>query len=99
MKTPMGEMPATGKKVGMQVAHAVHFTDDGKTADKEWFYQDNGELMGQLGVSKAPARAMVDKPFQEQRDRRREGRRHREAQPREREQGHRGVQQATTARR
>lgn len=65
MKTPMGEMPATGKKVGMQVAHAVHFTDDGKTADKEWFYQDNGELMGQLGVSKAPARAMVDKPFQE----------------------------------
>lgn len=64
MKTPMGEMPATGKKVGMQVAHAVHFTDDGKTADKDWFYQDNGELMGQLGKSKGPSRAMVDKPFQ-----------------------------------
>ena len=65
MKTPMGEVPATGKKVGMQVAHAVHFTNNGKTANKEWFYQDMGELMGQLGVSKAPHRAMVDKPFQD----------------------------------
>jgi predicted ester cyclase len=63
MKTPTGEMPATNKKIGMQVAHAVHFTDDGKAADKEWFYQDMGEMMGQLGVSKAPVRAAVDKPW------------------------------------
>jgi ketosteroid isomerase-like protein len=63
MKTPAGEVPATNKKIGIQVAHAVHFADDGKSVDKEWFYQDMGEVMGQLGVSKAPVRAASDKPW------------------------------------
>lgn len=63
MKTPTGEIPPTNKKVGMQMAHAVHFTDDGKAADKEWSYMDMGEMMGQLGLSKAPVRPAVDKPW------------------------------------
>jgi len=63
MKTPTGEMPATNKKIGLQIAHMVHFADDGKAADKEWTYQDMGEMMGQLGLSKAPVRAAVDKPW------------------------------------
>ena len=62
MKTPMGDMPATNKKIGMQVAHAAHFADDGKAVDKERFYADMGEMMGQLGVSKAPVRPAADKP-------------------------------------
>ena len=65
MKTPAGDMPATNKKMGLQVAHVVHFSDDGKTADKEVFYQDMGEMMGQLGISKAPVRAAGDKPWHE----------------------------------
>lgn len=63
MKTPAGEIPATNKKFGVQVAHVIHFSDDGKTADKEVFYQDFGEMMGQLGVSKAPVRKAEDKPW------------------------------------
>ena len=63
MKTPGGDMPPTNKKMGLQDAHVVHFSDDGKTADKEVFYQDMGEMMGQLGVSKAPVRAAEDKPW------------------------------------
>ncbi len=62
LKTPMGELPATNKKLGVQTAHATHFTDDGKTADKARFYQDMGEQMSQLGLSKAPARPAADKP-------------------------------------
>jgi predicted ester cyclase len=63
MKTPAGDMAPTGKKFGLQVAHVVHFDADGNTASKELFYQDMGEMMGQLGVSKAPARAVETKPW------------------------------------
>lgn len=63
MKTPAGEMPATNKKIGLQIAHVAHFSDDGKTVAKEWLYQDMGEMMGQMGMSKAPVRAAVDKPW------------------------------------
>jgi predicted ester cyclase len=63
MKSPAGDMPPTNKKIGMQVAHAVHFADDGKAVDKEWFFADMGEMMGQLGVSKNPVRPASDKPW------------------------------------
>jgi steroid delta-isomerase-like uncharacterized protein len=63
LKTPMGDIPPTKKKIGVQVAHSVHFGDDGKTADKAAFYQDFGEQMGQLGLSKAPVRPAADKPW------------------------------------
>jgi len=63
MKTPMGDVPPTNKKIGLQIAHLAHFADDGKAVDKEWLYQDMGEMMGQLGLSKAPVRAATDKPW------------------------------------
>jgi steroid delta-isomerase-like uncharacterized protein len=63
LKTPMGDIPPTKKKIGVQVAHAAHFTDDGKSVDKERYYQDLGEQMGQLGLSKAPVRPAADKPW------------------------------------
>jgi steroid delta-isomerase-like uncharacterized protein len=64
MKTPMGDMPPTKKKIGMQVAHSVHFTDDGKTVDKERFYADMGEMMGQLMPDpKHPVRPASDKAW------------------------------------
>jgi steroid delta-isomerase-like uncharacterized protein len=63
LKTPMGEVPPTNKKIGLQVAHTAHFTEDGKTVDKEWVYQDLGEMLGQLGVAKGPVRPAADKPW------------------------------------
>lgn len=60
MKSPMGEIPATNKKIGMRVAHMVHFTDDGHAVDKQWFYNDLGTMMSQLGLSPAPARAVTE---------------------------------------
>jgi ketosteroid isomerase-like protein len=63
LKSPMGDIPATKKKIGMQVAHAAHATDDGKAVDKEWFFADYGELLGQIGVSKNPVRPASDKPW------------------------------------
>lgn len=61
MKSPMGDVPATSKKFGFRVAHAVHFVEDGKAVDKQKFYVDNGTLMSQLGLSPAPARPVADK--------------------------------------
>ncbi len=63
LKTPGGDIPATNKKIGLQVAHAVHFADDGMAVDKEWYYQDLGTLLAQLGVSPAPARPAMDKAW------------------------------------
>jgi predicted ester cyclase len=63
LKAPTGDIPATNKKIGLQVAHVAHFTDDGKAVDKEVFVMDMGEMMAQLGLSKAPARPASDKPW------------------------------------
>ncbi len=64
LKSPAGEIPPTNKKMGLQAVHLAHFTEDGRSVDKEEFIWDVGTLMGQLGVSKAPVRAATDKPFQ-----------------------------------
>jgi predicted ester cyclase len=58
---PGGEIPATQKKIGLRVAHAVVFGEDGQRVSKEWFYLDMGTMFAQLGLSKAPARPVVDK--------------------------------------
>ena len=64
LKTPMGDVPPTQKKIGLNAAHVVHFADDaGKTVDKQAFYEDFGVVMGQLGLSKAPVRPALDKPM------------------------------------
>lgn len=60
LKSPMGEIPPTNKKIGMRVAHMAHFTDDGHAVDKQWFYNDIGTMMSQLGLSPAPARPVTE---------------------------------------
>jgi predicted ester cyclase len=62
LASPSGTIPPTNKKAGFRVAHMVHMSDDGNVADKQMFYEDFGTLLGQLGVSKAPARPVADKP-------------------------------------
>jgi predicted ester cyclase len=58
MKTPMGEVPPTNKKLGQLVAHAVQ-SGGGATAKREWLVNDNGTMMAQLGLAKIPARPAI----------------------------------------
>jgi hypothetical protein len=60
LATPGGTVPATGKRFGQLVAHAV---ESGSTAlaQKEWFIQDGGTFLAQLGIAKQPARPVMDK--------------------------------------
>jgi hypothetical protein len=58
---PGGEMPATKKKFGMLLAHAVETTDDGRAVAHDRFYMDGGTFMGQLGIAKMPHRKVLDK--------------------------------------
>jgi predicted ester cyclase len=55
---PGPAMPATGKKVGQIVAHAIEAHGTAAAA-KEWFIMDGGTFMAQLGLSKMPARAAL----------------------------------------
>ncbi len=63
LATPAGAIPATQKKIGQQVAHAVHFARGGKAVDREWFYQDMGGMLAQLGVIQVPARPAALEPW------------------------------------
>jgi steroid delta-isomerase-like uncharacterized protein len=60
LKSPMGDIPATGKKVGYLVAHGVTFNEENQVT-KEWFFQDMGTMMFQLGLSPGPARPVMEK--------------------------------------
>lgn len=63
MKTPMGEQPATNKKIGLLMFHRLAFNDANK-ATEEWAYSDPMAMMGQLGMAPKdvpPARAALDK--------------------------------------
>jgi predicted ester cyclase len=60
LPTPTGEtMPATNKKVGYLMAHLIELNDSGKV-QKEWMAADGGTLLGQLGVSPAPHRKVME---------------------------------------
>lgn len=59
MKTPMGEMPATGKKIGQLLFHAVTYDDANKVAD-EWFIMDGNTMAAQLGLSPMPGRPVIE---------------------------------------
>jgi predicted ester cyclase len=52
---PGGTIPATGKKIGLLAAHGIE-SGGGAVAGREWYVQDGGTMMGQLGVSPAPSR-------------------------------------------
>ena len=58
LKTPMGEMPATDKRIGLLMFHRLKLNDANMATD-EWAVVDVPTMMGQLGVSKSaePARA------------------------------------------
>lgn len=60
LKGPMGEIPPTGKKMGGLSGHVVEFNDQNQIA-KEWWFQDTGTMMGQLGLSKQPVRPAMEK--------------------------------------
>ncbi len=62
MKTPMGEVPATTKKVGMLFFHRLAINDENR-ATEEWAYMDPGTMMGQLGLvpKEVKMRAAMDK--------------------------------------
>lgn len=62
MKSPMGDMPATNKKIGLLMFHKIAINDANK-ATEEWAYSDPATLMGQLGV--APKDAMPTRPAME----------------------------------
>jgi predicted ester cyclase len=64
LKSPKGDIPKTGKKVGYLVAHGVVFNDKGE-ATQEWFLQDFGTLMFQLGLAPGPGRAATAKGWAE----------------------------------
>ena len=49
MKSPMGEIPPTNKKVGQLAFHKLAINDENK-ATEEWEYYDPGTMIGQLGL-------------------------------------------------
>jgi predicted ester cyclase len=61
---PAGAIPATNKKIGLLGAHAIE-SGSAHVAAKEWFVQDSGTMMAQLGLSKQPARAALQKGWAE----------------------------------
>ncbi len=63
MKTPMGEVPATNKKMGMLFFHRLAIDDQNKATD-EWAYADASTMMSQLGLAPKgtpPMRPAMDK--------------------------------------
>jgi predicted ester cyclase len=62
MKSPMGEMPATNKKIGTLFFHRLAISDANK-ATEEWAYSDPATMMGQLGM--APKEAPPTRPAME----------------------------------
>jgi predicted ester cyclase len=60
LKGPMGEIPATNKKMGQLVFHMVQVNEKNQVS-KEWFVQDMGTMMGQLGLNPMPVRPAMDK--------------------------------------
>jgi predicted ester cyclase len=57
--TPMGPVPATGKKVGFLTAHSIELSDAGK-AVKEVMAYDGGTVAGQLGLAPIPHRKVIE---------------------------------------
>jgi len=62
MKGPMGEMPATNKKVGVWYLNVAEIDPAAGGVAKESLYTDEGTMMGQLGMHKMPVRPVAEKP-------------------------------------
>ena len=66
MKSPMGDVPATNKKVGQLILHRLKIDDENKAAE-EWEFVDPGTMMGQLGLmpkGAPPMRAPMEKGWE-----------------------------------
>jgi predicted ester cyclase len=61
---PGGEMPATKKKIGYLVGHVVQFDEKNQVA-KEWLFDDQATMLGQLGLNPMPVRPVMDKGWAE----------------------------------
>lgn len=59
--SPSGELPATKKKFGLLMGHAVELTEDGRAVAHDRQYFDAGTFLGQLGLAKMPHRKVVEK--------------------------------------
>ena len=57
--TPMGPVPATGKKVGYLLTQSLELNDEGKIV-KEVMASDGGTVAGQLGLMPIPHRKLVE---------------------------------------
>jgi len=55
IKTPVGEIPASNKPVGLYAAHVVAFEPSGKIVKQE-FFADTATILGQVGATKEPHR-------------------------------------------
>ncbi|HEY6079520.1 MAG TPA: nuclear transport factor 2 family protein [Polyangiaceae bacterium] len=62
---PLGEVPATNKKIGYLMVHHVTTTADGRSLAKERFIYDAGTFMSQLGLSPLPARKALEQGWAE----------------------------------
>jgi predicted ester cyclase len=62
MKGPMGEMPATNKKVGVWYLNVLELDPAAGGVTKEQLFTDEGTMMGQLGMHKMPVRPVAEKP-------------------------------------
>lgn len=66
LKTPMGDVPATNKKVGHLMLHRLKIDDANKATD-EWGFADGATMMGQLGLAPKdapPTRPALDKGWE-----------------------------------
>lgn len=59
MPMPTGDMPPTGKKVGILVFHGVAY-NDANLVTEEWWVMDNNSFASQLGLSPQPGRPVQD---------------------------------------
>ena len=61
LMSPGGELPATKKKFGLLMGHAVELTEDGRAVAHDRQYFDAGTFLGQLGLVKMPHRKVLEK--------------------------------------
>jgi predicted ester cyclase len=61
LMAPQGELPATKKKFGLLMGHAVELTEDGRAVAHDRQYIDAATFLGQLGLAKLPHRRALDK--------------------------------------
>ncbi len=61
LMSPSGELPATKKKFGLLMGHAVELTEDGRAVAHDRQYFDGGTFLGQLGLAKLPHRKVLEK--------------------------------------